>query len=568
VVLTLAAATAPAILFFDPADFVPRRGHIPREPLSTYELFSDDIAYLASSRTWPRAVAHLFTPHNTHVIPAWRVVTWALAAGAGGLERMPVVLAVASYAILVVVMLLTGRLVARETGQTGLGFAAMILVGTTSLMLTPATWYAAGQPLWAGAGILSTLWYAQTYRRSGQIWALLPATLTAPIAGWFWTMGHMAGPVAAVYLFCDGRRRSRLAALIPLAASVVGASVALGLGGREIDSTISFHGRTLAQAFHPIQGALNAAQAIPENLVLGNLGLSARTTPTQGVILTLAILCFWTRRLWQQPVPPDSLGQEPSPWDSHARRLLRAFSPLECAGAALVLGTYLVEWAFRGYETFQNLRTLNLRFIVPWYDAIPHIGGVLFVIGWYSARRNPPNESRLPGKALPLSRGGAVGLCVLAACLIALNRPRVDALVRATVPRLLPSEQKRFPIPRLQTIRANAVISDRAEWQRAHLRGLDTAEQIARRMGLGRDALHAAFGHPWVPGSVGALRPELYALYDAIGLLDLPEAGRSASPAEVRRALGGFFAQDREPRPNWIAPNEPWPPHDESETEK
>ena len=28
----------------------------------------------------------------------------------------------------------------------------------------------------------------------------------------------------------------------------------------------------------------------------------------------------------------------------------------------------------------------------------------------------------------------------------------------------------------------------------------------------------------------------------------------------VRTALGPFLNQDKEPRPDWIAPNEPWPP--------
>lgn len=101
--------------------------------------------------------SNLFEPHNTHVVPAWRVVTWALVRTAGTLPRLPSVLAVASYSILIAVMLLTGRLVARESGRAALGLAAMALVGTTSLMLAPAIWYSAGQPLWAGFGILTAL---------------------------------------------------------------------------------------------------------------------------------------------------------------------------------------------------------------------------------------------------------------------------------------------------------------------------------------------------------------------------------------------------------------------------
>ena len=63
-------------------------------------------------------------------------------------------------------------------------------------------------------------------------------------------------------------------------------------------------------------------------------------------------------------------------------------------------------------------------------------------------------------------------------------------------------------------------------------------------------------------------RPELYDLYDAVVLLDLPAHGRRLDPAEIRAALGEYFEPDKEPRPHWIAPDEPWPPKDASEVPK
>jgi hypothetical protein len=149
---------------------------------------------------------------------------------------------------------------------------------------------------------------------------------------------------------------------------------------------------------------------------------------------------------------------------------------------------------------------------------------------------------------------------MLVVALVALNAPKVETLVKNSMPALLPSEQKRFPIARLQLIRASAVLQQQAQWQRSALRRLDQAEKLARRMGLGRDALHAAFGHPWVPGTVSHLSPPLYDLYDAVGLLDLPGRGRPGDPAAIRAALGAYFIQEKEPRPGWIAPQEPWPP--------
>ena len=73
----------------------------------------------------------------------------------------------------------------------------------------------------------------------------------------------------------------------------------------------------------------------------------------------------------------------------------------------------------------------------------------------------------------------------------------------------------------------------------------------------------SAFGHPYLPGSVGRLQPELYDLYDTVALLDIPEQGRPMSPAIVREELSELFAEVKEPRPEWLAPDEPWPPSHE-----
>jgi hypothetical protein len=559
-IAVVAVATAPAFLFFDPIDVIPNRGHVPREPLVIYTLFSDDVAYVSASRTLPRAFSNLFVPHNTHIVPAWRVLTWALVTAAGSFERLPEVLAVASYSILVAVMLLVGRLAARESGQAMLGLVAMVLVGTTSLMLAPAAWYSAGQPLWAGFGVLATLWYAQSYRRKGQTAALALACASAPLAGWFWTIGHLAGPVAAVYLWVDGRRRCRLAASAPLAASVLAVALSLAIGGRNIDGTVSFHGRSARNAVSPISGLLHTGQAIPENLVFGNLGLTVHTTPAQGALLSLGLIVFWSSRWWLYRFLPrrDDLSAHPS---RAASGRPRAPGPLECAGLALVLGSYGIEWAFRGYMEYQYLRTVSLRFVVPWYDAIPQIGAVLFGVGWWAATRPEGAVSvGTAGKSLTLA--GILAVATLALLLIALNRPRVDAAVRNSVPPLLASERvsKLFVLPRHQTLRANLILLGRAQWQRAHLRRLDRCEEAARRLGLGRETIRAAFVHPWIPATFVALSPTQYDLYDAVAMLDLPERGRPADRATVRGALAEFLAEDAEPRPFWLAPKEQWPP--------
>jgi hypothetical protein len=530
--------TAPAVLFFDPFGLF-RGAHIARDPTSIYRLYGDDFAYIAASRTLPRAVSNLFVPHLTHVVPAWRLWTWTLVAGAGLLERLPAVLAVASYAILVAVMLLIGRFVALETGRPALGLAAMVAMGTTSVMASPTCWYSAGQTLWAGFGVLATLWYAQHYRRSRILLSLPLAAGSAMLAGWSWTIGHVAGPVAALYLWLDGRRPCRWAAAAPLAGTGLAVLLSVLLGASRVDSPASLHGRTTREAADPLEGVLHTAQAIPENLMLGNLGLKVRTTETQGVVLTLLVLGTWASIRWRQG-------------------LLRAFNPLECTGAGLVLVSYLIEWTVRGYMPFRYLRTISMGMIVPWYDTVPQIGAVLFAAGWIAGPRSIQGPVR-PGRAGRPSRLDALRVLGLLAVVFVLNRPRVELLWRNWVPPLTASERERnmFPLTSMQSMRANALLLDRAAWQRRHLRRLDQAQQVASRLGIGLEAIRSAFGRLDIP--------ELPKEYDAAGLLDLPERGWLTDPAAVRRALAPYVMMEPEPRPAWLPREEPWPPADRSD---
>lgn len=502
--LVLLLCAAPGWLFFDPT------AYIPRDPVKIYRLRNDDFPYLSSSRTLSRTAQNLFVPHNTHIVPAWRVLTWSLSAAAGRLSRAPDVLAWSSYSILVAVMLLTGRLVARETGEADLGLVAMTVVGTNTLMLSPAMWYSAGQTLWAGIGILATLWYLQGWRKVGGVRRLVLAGLSACLAGWFWTVGHFAGPIGAIYLWADGRRRCRKAAVVPLASSVLAFAVGMGLGAGKIDSTISFHGRTTREAIEPVQGVLHTLQAIPENTVLGTLGLTGETTQSQGVALSLAIAAAW---LW-------------------SRRVGWRFNPLELTGVALLLASYLLEWTVRGYLPFSSLRG-----IVPWYDAIPQIGAVLFAIGWWTGAK----PKGIPPTVAPATRQGGLAAIALAVGLIILNHPKVEAQWRASVPNLTAAHSMRFEIEWLENVRASAMANDRAAWQRRHLAKLDQAEAICRRLDIGRDILQQIFGR--------LDAPDLPPVYDAIDLLNIPAHGSETNAKTIVRALAPYVFMEPEPRP-------------------
>ncbi|WP_165251678.1 hypothetical protein [Paludisphaera soli] len=530
--LLVAMLSAPWVLFFDP--IAPFAGaHIPRDPLAISRVYSDDFAFVAASRDLSRTIGNLFVPHITHIVPAWRALTWFLVTCAGSLERVPEVLAVASYGILVATMGLVGRFVARETANEVAGAAAAVATGTTSLMLASATWYSAGQPLWASFAAVAALWYAQDWRRSRSRAALGLCMASTACAGWFWTIGHLAGPVSALYLWVDGRRWCRWAAAAPIAATTLAVGLSLGLGAGRMDSRVGFHGRTAAEAARPVAGLLHTMQAIPESLVLGNLGLAAETTPGQGALLTTGLVALWASRRLRRGGPA-------------------ACNPLEIAGGALMVGSYLVEWTMRGYLDYQYLRTINAHMLVPWYHVAPQVGWVLFVAGWWSGPRTVDSTRRPSRPPVRLSRGAAMGVLGFSAVLVTLNRPRVEGLWIASTPPMTASEAARFPIPELQRMRANALMLDRAGHQRRHLRRLDLAEKAARSMGIGLDAVHVAFGR------VDA--PELPDDYDAADLLDLPERGKVVDPARVRQALGRYLFLEPPPRPAWLEPGEAWPP--------
>src|SRR5215475_12633303 len=68
--------------------------------LENYFIYGDDWEYIAGSRTFARMVENLFTPHNVHVVPVWRLVSWVCVALAGGLTGLQKVLPMQAYGAL------------------------------------------------------------------------------------------------------------------------------------------------------------------------------------------------------------------------------------------------------------------------------------------------------------------------------------------------------------------------------------------------------------------------------------------------------------------------------------
>ena len=87
--------------------------------LKNFALHPTDFIYIEEAIDGRALRNHLFAPLNTHVVPLFRLYTYAVVQSTDRLEDLPRMLLGASYLGLVATMLLVGRLVRQETGAPG-----------------------------------------------------------------------------------------------------------------------------------------------------------------------------------------------------------------------------------------------------------------------------------------------------------------------------------------------------------------------------------------------------------------------------------------------------------------
>jgi hypothetical protein len=472
-------------------------------PLRWYSLKLDDFVYLARSRTADALGRSWLLPHNAHVVPLFLMETHLLAHWAGTLAAVPAVLGWAGYTTLVLAMAAAGHLVAWETGRPARGLTAMAAVGLSSVLGPAVLWYAAGQALAAGTMILAMLAALQAWRARGSWWLLGCGLLAAVAAPLFWSAGYTAGPAGSAYLWADGRRGCRRAAVLPLAASLTTAIVVGMVAGPAIAaaSPLGRAGWSLRDLDRLEPAMAHTAQAVCEALVLNNLGLDAATTPGQALVLIAIPAGFWmqSRRRSEPPGPRRRPGLHPS--------------PLEAAGAVLVLANFAMIFAVRGTETtFDNLRTLG------WYNAVPQLGAVLFAAGWWSGRPGPEPP---PRTVEPPRLRDLLAATLFAVVLLLLQAPRADRVI-------FQYDGLAAPIPPVAgttpgRARTRADLAERARSQRRALAELDRLEQAARQAGARIEALQADADRASVPGLPADL-PDLH----ASDLLDWRRTGARA----------------------------------------
>ncbi len=162
------------------------------DDLRDFSLLRDDFDYIAQSRTWPMTVAHLFDPHNVHVVPIFRIWTFLLVTIAGRLPDLPAVFASSSYIGLIAAMVAVAWVVARETRQPAAGLSAMAVLGISTVSHPAVTWFSASQALWAGTAILVTIALAQSWAEKGGANRLAAVGLATFLAPAIWSGGLLA----------------------------------------------------------------------------------------------------------------------------------------------------------------------------------------------------------------------------------------------------------------------------------------------------------------------------------------------------------------------------------------
>ncbi|MDX2037557.1 MAG: hypothetical protein SFX72_12970 [Isosphaeraceae bacterium] len=487
---------------------------------STFFLRGDDFVYLAEASDWSELSSNLFRPHNAHVVPLFRLWFYGVAQAAGSYAALPTACLAASYVGFIVALLGVGHLVAWESRRLGWGLAAIAGAGMASVPIPTVAWFSAGQAMLSGAFALSALQAAQLARiDSRRLWIVL-ATSACAAAPWIWSGGYVAGPACFVYLQLDGRREMRRASWLPAAASCAVFLASVGITG------FSALGSGSEAGFRPIAGLMHTSQAIPEFAVLANLGLDGTTTPTQGLALTMAIIGIWG---W-------SRGMRFRP------------TPLEGAGAVLILGGYGLAYAFRGSFPFESLRDIS------WYQAIPHLGAALFVGGWATHLLDPDVR---PGPPRRFSRRFSLGLLAFLGFAVLIQSPRVERRFLESVPPLSASEAERFPTRELRRLRALYLASERRARQDRFLARVDRLQVAAG--GLTAADLRRAFGRRLGPGM-----PEHVAEVDLFDLLSPPSSPAQAVPlsSSIRERLEALITPEPVTRPTWLAPGEPWTPRE------
>lgn len=375
----------------------------------------DDFNFLTTSRTWHGAFAGLWQPMNDHAMPLCRLAAAVLMNLVSGQTAIPMAAQTQGPLAVVIGMWLLYVFVRRELGHPFFGIIAMTLWGVTTVYIEAVTWYSASFFILSLDTLLLALLSAQNWRRSHRWYHLVFCGLWCSLApGWFGG-GILAGGWCALYLLPVYRehpltgaprlasRRSflpeRLVSFLPAAAPFVGSALFLAVSLPQTANRIfhadHYRGKTVFEAFHPVDGVMNTIRTLADNQVLGALGFHSSTAFAWTTVLVIVGCLAGIAVLWWRLAPE--------------RRLL-------VLGLAIILASDVLTYSARAEWNYD-------RTVHNWtrYHLFPQLGLVLFVVG---------GLPRFQGKWFALAPTGAlsrrqmVAIVVTIGAAFALHLPR------------------------------------------------------------------------------------------------------------------------------------------------
>ncbi len=238
-------------------------------------LLGDDITRVVDLIKFP-FLKHLLMPYGDHSAPLFQLVSWLSWEISGHDIRLaPLAFCVASVTPWLLVLVLLGLWLRRETGSPTAALMAVAIVAQSPLVLEAVWWYSASSFLWAIAGVLAAVLGASGLCRRPR-GSLLLIGIGCALGPAGTTLGVLAFPLALIRAGLESGTSRLMKALAVLAAAIGLTSHALiaTMGSSEIAYT-SVSGR---YPLDPVRG-LEYAVTVPGRILWPSvLGVPATLT--------------------------------------------------------------------------------------------------------------------------------------------------------------------------------------------------------------------------------------------------------------------------------------------------
>jgi hypothetical protein len=338
----------------------------------------------------------LFRPFSEHTAPLFELVSWLAWQLCGhDVRSAPMAFCVASVTPWLLVLVLVGFWLWRETASPTAAFASVALVAQSPLVLETVYWYSASSFTWALVGILTALLGASCAGLRPRASLILIATgqfLGAAAT----TLGVLAGPLAILRVCLQPRlsARIRFGASAAAAAGLFIYLLLCRVGGASAAARW-FHNRPGSDVWTGLAYALSVPGRVLCPAALG-VPVSWMVTPKPaafslglGILAALAFLAllFWPRAVWK-------------------RRLV-------LVGGAMIYGAYVLTYVPR-VGMLKSGEWTEAQFLYRFagrYHILPLLGLASVVAALIAAA---PLVRRCDGRrGLPALAGAGVGLLML-----------------------------------------------------------------------------------------------------------------------------------------------------------